>query len=170
VSEFEPEYGAYDGYADPGVDGGITPADLVAVEQSAAEYGAARVLAEMTQAQQQQQQFNIDQQAAKTLGEAEQALRAHDPGWDALRPYAASMVAAHPTLLAPEALFDPEIAAENLWNAAQAGVGVENNQRAQAKAADDERAFQRIKSEHRKTWTAHMADSGQTIHDLLADS
>jgi hypothetical protein len=80
------------------------------------------------------------------------------------------MVAAHPTLLAPEALFDPEIAAENLWNAAQAGVGVENNQRAQAKAADDERAFQRIKSEHRKTWTAHMADSGQTIHDLLADS
>jgi hypothetical protein len=165
VSEFDYDPGAYD----PGFDEGITSADLAAVAESAGAAGAARVMSEVVQAQQQQTQFDIDRQAATTLAEAERALRAFDPNWDSLKGYAAQTLAAHPSLLQPEALYDPEIAASNLWHAAEAGIGIENAQRAQAKAADDAQAFSRIKAAHDKSWSARMQESGKTIHDVLAE-
>jgi hypothetical protein len=168
MTEFDyNDYGAYDGYADPGVDGGITSADLAAVAESAGAAGAARAMAEVVQAQQQQQQFSVDQQAGQTLALAEQALRAHDPSWDAKKVYAAQVLSDHPSLLPPAALWDAEAASEALWNAAEIGLATEREQRAAAKAADDSQAFARIKSAHQKSWTARMAESGQTVHDVL---
>jgi hypothetical protein len=167
MSEFQPEYDNYPAY-DPGYDAeGITSADLAAVAESAGQAGAARAMQEVVQASQQQQQWNIDQQAGQTLAEAEQALRAHDPSWDMKKGYAAATLADHPSLLPQSALFDAEAAAEALWNAAEIGLATERQQRAQAKANDDEAAFQRIKGEARKSWSARMAESGQTIHEIL---
>jgi len=125
-------------------------------------------MAELAQGQAQQQQWNIDQQAGQTLAEAERALRAHDPGWDTKKVYASQVLTDHPSLLPPSALFDAEAAAEALWNAAEIGLATERDQRAQAKANDDEQAFQRIKAQASKSWSARMAESGQTVHDVLA--
>jgi hypothetical protein len=171
MTEFDyNDYSAYDGYADPGVDGGITSDDLARVAESAGAAGAARAMQEVVQASQQQQQWNIDAQAGQTLAEAERALRAHDPSWDSKKMYAAQVLSDHPSLLPllpQSALFDAEAAAEALWNAAEIGLATERDQHAAAKRADDEQAFARIKSAHQKSWTARMAESGQTVHDVL---
>jgi hypothetical protein len=167
VSEFDyNDYGAYDGYADPGAEG-ITSADLAAVAESAGAAGAARAMAELAQGQAQNQQFALDQQAGQTLAEAEKSLRAFDPSWDTKKMYAAQILTDHPSLLPQSALFDAEQAAEALWNAAEIGLATERDQRAQAKAHDDDQAFARIQSAHQKSWSARMQASGKTIHDVL---
>ncbi|HCG02533.1 MAG TPA: hypothetical protein DEV93_18570 [Chloroflexi bacterium] len=171
MSEFDyNDYGTYDpnaGAYDAGFDGGITSDDLARVAESAGAAGAARAMAELAQAQQQQTQWNIDQQSGQTLAEAERALNAHDPSWPTKKLYAAQVLQEHPSLLPQSALFDAEAAAEALWNAAEIGLATERDARAQAKRADDDASFARIKAQASKSWSARMAEAGTSVHDIL---
>jgi hypothetical protein len=169
MSEYDPEYNAYmDSYvADPGATE-ITTADLAAVSQSAGEAGAARALAEVMHVQQQQQAYGLMAQASQSIAEAEAALTAWDPSWPTRSQVAYDTLAEHPTMIPPEALNDPMAAAEALYEAEQWGSAKRFDAQKKLKDADDEAFFRRLKREaENASWSARMARSGQTVHDVL---